>query len=663
MLQKILLSEFTIIIFIGLIGILFALILATKIKNKPIQNKKVKEISLLIKQGAKNYLGKQYKILAIVAIVIAVLLSFLLNLFTGIAFIIGAILSSFAGYAGMMVATSANARTTEDCKKSLQAGLKTAFSSGVVMGLIVVSLGLLGVTVLYLIFQDLAILFGFGFGASLIALFARVGGGIYTKAADVGADLVGKVEAGIPEDDPRNPATIADNVGDNVGDVAGMGADLFESYIQSIIAAMTLGIIFFASNLKMGILFPLMIAGFGIVASIIGTFFVRVKKGKDAHKALNKGIIISTLLTVFFSFLIVYFFLGLNYINVFYVILIGLGAGLIIGFATEHYTSDKKKPVKSIAKASETGAATNIIKGLSVGMISTIVPVLVIVVAIISSFKLAGLFGIAIAAVGMLSTLGITLATDTYGPVADNAAGIAEMAGLGKEVRERAESLDAVGNTTAAIGKGFAIGSAALTALALFSVYGETVGLKFLDILNPLVLSGLFIGALLPFVFSALTMDAVGKAALAMVKEVRMQFKNNKGIMTGKVKPDYKRPIEISTKSALKQMLLPGTIAVLTPILVGLLLGTSALGGLLAGTTVTGFLLAVFLSNSGGAWDNAKKYIESGHLGGKGSDAHKAAVIGDTVGDPAKDTSGPSLNILIKIVSIVALMFAMVLMK
>ncbi len=662
MFENILTNEFTLIIFIGLIGVLFALILATKIKNKPIKDKKVKEISLLIKQGAKSYLGKQYKILSIVAIVIAILLSFLLNLFTGIAFIIGAILSSFAGYTGMMVATSANARTTEDCKKSLQAGLKTAFSSGVVMGLTVVSLGLLGVTVLYLIFQDLAILFGFGFGASLIALFARVGGGIYTKAADVGADLVGKVEAGIPEDDPRNPATIADNVGDNVGDVAGMGADLFESYIQSIIAAMTLGIIFFASSgSNMGVLFPLMIAGFGIIASIIGTFFVKVKKGKSAHKALNKGIIISALLTVVFSFLIVYFFLGLKDINIFYVILIGLGAGLIIGFATEYYTSDKKKPVKSIAKASETGAATNVIKGLSVGMISTIIPVLVVVIAIIASFKLAGLFGIAIAAVGMLSTLGITLATDTYGPVADNAAGIAEMSGLGKEVRERAESLDAVGNTTAAIGKGFAIGSAALTALALFSVYGQTTGLTTLDILSPAVLSGLFIGALLPFVFSALTMDAVGKAALSMVKEVRMQFKNNKDIMTGKAKPDYKRPIEISTKSALKQMLLPGIIAVLTPILVGLILGTSALGGLLAGTTITGFLLAVVLSNAGGAWDNAKKFIESGHLGGKGSDAHKAAVIGDTVGDPAKDTSGPSLNILIKIVSIVALIFAMIL--
>ncbi len=653
-------TQFIFIILFGLLGLLFALSLALKIKSKKITDKKVREISALIKSGSKSYLKKQYKVLAVVAIIVAIALALLLNIKTGIAFLFGAFLSSLAGYTGMMVATSANSRTTEDCRKSLHAGLKTAFSSGVVMGMTVVCLGLLGISISYLIFQDLEILFGFGFGASLIALFARVGGGIYTKAADVGADLVGKVEEGIPEDDPRNPATIADNVGDNVGDVAGMGADLFESYVQSLIAAMTLGIVFLASLGYKGLIFPLLIAGLGIIASVLGTFMVRVKEGGNAHSALNRGIITSSILVAIFSYFATTLFLGYDYMNVFYAIMIGLVTGLVIGFSTEYYTSDSRKPAQSIAKASETGPATNIIRGFSVGMISTAIPIIVLVIAIISSFKLAGLFGIAIAAIGMLSTLGITLATDTYGPVADNAAGIAEMSGLGGEVRKRAEALDAVGNTTAAIGKGFAIGSAALTALALFSVFSEKAALGTLNILTPTVLGGLFIGALLPFVFSSMTMNAVGKAALSMVKEVRTQFRENKDLLKGKGKPDYKRPIEISTSSAIKQMLLPGIIAVLTPIAVGLILGLDALGGLLAGTTITGLLLAIALSNSGGAWDNAKKYIEAGNLGGKGSDSHKAAVIGDTVGDPFKDTSGPSLNILIKIVSIIALLFAMV---
>src|SRR3989344_4764771 len=618
------------------------------------------ELSRLIQQGAKSYLTKQYKILSIVAIIVAIILMHVLNVKTGIAFLFGAILSSIAGITGMMVATSANSRTTEGCRKSLNEGLQIAFSSGVVMGLTVVGLGLVGVIVSYLIFKDLDILLGFGFGASLIALFARVGGGIYTKAADMGADLVGKVEAGIPEDDPRNPAVIADNVGDNVGDVAGMGADLFESYVQSIIAAMALALIFFNNSYGLkGVLFPLVIAALGIIASILGTFFVKTKG--DPHKALNKGIFLSSVFVVIFSFLAVWFILGKENINVFYAIITGLFAGIIIGLSTEYYTSDSRKPTQSIAKASETGPATNVVLGISVGMLSTAIPVITVVIAIILAFKFAGLFGIAIAAVGMLSTLGITLATDTYGPVADNAAGIAEMAGLGKEVRKRAESLDAIGNTTAAIGKGFAIGSAALTALALFASFTQIVkqitgNAIVIDITAPSVIVGVFIGAVLPFLFSMFAIKAVGKAAYQMVTEVRRQFKQIKGLMQGKAKPDYKRCVSISTNAALKEMVIPTLIAIVVPILVGIW-NLEALGGLLAGVTVTGFLLAVFMANSGGAWDNAKKYIEEGHFGGKGSDPHKAAVVGDTVGDPFKDTSGPSLNILIKLMSIVALVF------
>jgi K(+)-stimulated pyrophosphate-energized sodium pump len=646
---------------IGTISILFAFLLSLNLKRKSPGSKKMAGLSDIIKQGAKSYLTKQYKILTIVAIIVAIFLAYALNLKTGIAFILGAFLSSLAGIAGMMTATSANARTTHACEKSLNSGLKVAFSSGVVMGMTVVGLGLIGIVISLLIFNDLEVLFGFGFGASLIALFARVGGGIYTKAADVGADLVGKVEKGIPEDDPRNPATIADNVGDNVGDVAGMGADLFESYVQSIIAAMTLGLVFFGTMGISGALFPLVIAGLGIVASIAGTFMVRVKDEKtNAHSALNKGIFGSAVIVIILSYLAVRFILGDSQINVFYAIITGLLAGLIIGLSTEYYTSDHRKPTISIAKASQTGPATNIIAGFSVGMMSTVIPIITIVIAIILAFKFAGLFGIAIAAVGMLSTLGITLATDTYGPVADNAAGIAEMAGLKGEVRERAESLDAVGNTTAAIGKGFAIGSAALTALAIFSVFGEKAGLTSIDILIPSVLGGLFLGALMPFVFSSLTNNAVGRTAFAMVQEVRRQFRENKGIMQGKTKPDYNRPIEISTAAALKEMIIPGVLAILAPVIVGLMMGLPALGGFLVGTTATGLLLAITLSNSGGAWDNAKKYIEKGNLGGKGSEAHKAAVVGDTVGDPFKDTSGPALNILIKITSIVALLFVII---
>jgi len=589
-----------------------------------------------------------------------------------IAFVIGAIFSAVTGNIGMRMATMANSRTAEGTKKNINKGLSIAFSSGAVMGMCVVGLGVLGVFMLYIIFNDPSILFGFGFGASSIALFARVGGGIYTKSADVGADLVGKVEAGIPEDDPRNPAVIADQVGDNVGDVAGMGADLFESYVDSIIATMVLATIAAAGSTitgfipdeigKNAIYFPLIIAGMGIFASIIGTMIVVFGKGKNVYGALRNSLFIATGLTAVLGAILTYYVIGR--FEPFYAMLAGLIAGIIIGLSTEYYTSEKRKPAQAIAESSKTGPATVIIQGLMTGMMSTIIPIIAVVTAMLFAHYFAGFYGVAISAVGMLSILGVSLATDCYGPVADNAQGISEMAGMGSEIRERTEQLDAVGNTTAAMGKGFAIGSAAITSLALIFTYivtaeklmgvGKTLELSLSD---PYLISGIFIGAMLPFVFTALTIGAVGRAAYAMVEEVRYQFKEFELLKSDKNKPDYARCVKISTNQALKEMILPSLLAVISPVVIGIILGPEGLGGLLVGSIATGFLLAVFLANSGGAWDNAKKYIESGNLGGKGSDSHKAAIIGDTVGDPFKDTSGPSLNILIKLMSIVSLVF------
>jgi len=643
---------------IALIGLAFAGFLAWQLKKQPVADEKAKEISNHIHEGAMAFLNKEYKILGIFIVVVAIIILAVpvLSWKTAVCFVVGAVFSIVAGNIGMRIATLANVRTAEAAKNDLYQGLKVAFSSGSVMGLSVVGLGLFGVSILYWIFKDPEIIYGFGFGASSVALFARVGGGIYTKAADVGADLVGKVEAGIPEDDPRNPATIADNVGDNVGDVAGMGADLFESYVDSIIAAMALGVLGVATFGEKAVILPLLLASVGLVAAILGNFIVKAFKKGSPHSVLNWGIWSAAALAAIGSFPAIYYTIG--HLGVYWSLLTGLVAGIIIGLVTEYYTSDKRKPAQEVAKASESGAATNIIAGFALGLISTVVPVLVVTAAIFLSFKFAGLFGIAIAAVGMLSTLGITLAADTYGPVADNAAGIAEMAGMGEETRKRAEELDAVGNTTAAIGKGFAIGSAALTALVLLVSFGQAVDLEVVNLLNSNVLIGLFLGGLLPCVFSALSMKAVGKAAFEMVQEVRRQFKEIPGIMEGTGKPDYKRCVDISTNAALKRMIAPGLLAVLAPVIVGLTLGAPALVGMLAGSLVTGFLLAVIMANAGGAWDNAKKYIEAGNLGGKGSDAHKAAVTGDTVGDPFKDTSGPSLNILIKLMTIVSLVIA-----
>ncbi len=640
------------------LAFLFIIYLILKIKRAPLEEGKPKEISAAIREGAIAFLNKEYKILIGFVIIVALILGFSsIGWKIALAFIGGAFLSALAGNIGMRIATLANAKTAVACKKSLFKGLDLAFSSGSVMGLSVVSLGLLGISILYLIFRDPQIIYGFGFGASSIALFARVGGGIYTKAADVGADLVGKVEAGIPEDDPRNPATIADNVGDNVGDVAGMGADLFESYVDSIIAAMVLGtsvITFYGEN---SVIFPLLLAGVGIISSILGNFAIKIFKRGKPHSILNKGIWSAGILMTAGAILVSYYFTG-NFENIIIPVILGLIAGIIIGLSTEYFTSVGKAPTKEIANASQTGAATNIISGIALGMRSTIIPVLVIGALILIAYKFASLYGIALASVGMLSTLGITLATDTFGPVADNAAGIAQMADMGDETRKRAEELDAVGNTTAAIGKGFAIGSAALTALVLSVSYAQIVGLKVINLNNPTVLVGLFIGGLLPFAFCAMTLKAVGKAAFWVVKEVRRQFKEISGIMEGTAKPQYGKCVEIVTGGALTQMIFPSLLAVISPPLIGFLLGKEALGGLLTGAIITGFLLAVMMANSGGAWDNAKKYIEEGNLGGKGSETHKAAVVGDTVGDPFKDTSGPSLNILIKLMSIIALIIA-----
>lgn len=642
---------------IALVGLSVAFLLALSIKKKKERHQKAIKISSFIKQGASAYLWAEYKILALFVIIAALLLFYFLSLPLAITFICGAFFSALAGGLGMRIATTANLKTAEAAQKNLMGALRIAFTSGSVMGLIVASLGLLGVAGFYYIFGDPQIIYGFGFGASLVALFARVGGGIYTKAADVGADLAGKVEAGIPEDDPRNPAVIADNVGDNVGDVAGMGADLFESYSDSIIATMVLGTTAIAVVGVHAIILPLLLAALGIVVSLIGNLAILLAKKGDPQKLLNRGIYLASVLMMVGAYIILQKF-SIQPLPMFGAVMAGLVAGIIIGFITEYFTSDHFKPTKNLAHSSKTGAGTNVIAGLGLGMQSTVIPVLVVAAALLISYKLVGIYGIGIAAVGMLSTLGITLAADTYGPVVDNAAGIAEMADMGDETRKRAEQLDAVGNTTAAIGKGFAIGSAALTALVLSVSYIQIAGLTVLDLNKPVVVVGLFIGGLMPFVFSALAMKAVGRGAEKIVNEVRRQFREIKGLLQGTAHADYKGCIKIATHAALQKMVVPGLLTVLVPILVGFLLGKEALGGMLMGAIVTGFLLAVMMANAGGAWDNAKKYIEAGNLGGKGSDPHKAAVVGDTVGDPLKDCSGPAINILIKLMSIIALIIA-----
>ena len=688
----------------GVLALLFALFKSIAINKEDTGTDKMREIAGHIREGAMAFLSREYKVLTIFVAAIAALLAFSnagmedSHWLIAVSFLVGATCSGLAGYFGMRVATSANVRTTAAARTSLNKALGVAFNGGAVMGMSVVGLGIVGLTGLLLVFmalgggtfpggmdQVLNVLAGFSLGASSIALFARVGGGIYTKAADVGADLVGKVEAGIPEDDPRNPATIADNVGDNVGDVAGMGADLFESYVGSIIGTMILGAAIFDGN-PAGvhlIFMPLYVGAIGILASIIGTFFVRTKEGGNPQKALHAGTIVAALITIGAIFGLAKAFIpeGMTFdvagistalvqggtghdaaIGVFFATVIGLVAGTFIGLATEYFTSTHYKPVHFIAKQSVTGSATNVIAGVAIGMLSTAVPILLLVVAILVSYEFAGLYGIAISALGMLSTTGIQLAVDAYGPIADNAGGIAEMSHLPKEVRERTDNLDAVGNTTAAIGKGFAIGSAALTALALFAAFTTKVKFETLDILSPTVLAGAFIGATLPFVFSALSMLAVGRAAGAMIEEVRRQFREIPGLLEGNAVAEYAKCVAISTDAAIREMILPGLLAIIVPVLVGIW-DLHALGGLLVGVTISGVLLAIFQSNAGGAWDNAKKYIEGGHHGGKGSPAHAAAVNGDTVGDPFKDTSGPSLNILIKLISVVAVVIAPVLVS
>ena len=673
----------------SILALLFAIITARRVIKFPEGTDLMKKISQSIRKGANAYLKRQYIIVSIFFAIMFVILSVmailkLLTPYVPFAFITGGFFSALSGFIGMKIATLSNARTANACREGLNRGLRVAFSAGSVMGFTVVGLGLLDISIWFFLLKFVfqleneaitSSMLTFGMGASSMALFARVGGGIFTKAADVGADLVGKVEAGIPEDDPRNPAVIADNVGDNVGDVAGMGADLYESYVGSIISASALGIAAFHDITAMAL--PLMLSAIGVLCSILGTFLVKTKEGasqKQLLSALSRGTNFSAILIAIVSFPLVYYILGASNWKIYFAILAGLIAGVLIGQATEYFTSDSYKPTRNLAATSETGTATIIIGGLSVGMLSTLLPIVIISICVLIAYFVSGgaqsasmgLYGIALAAVGMLSTLGITLATDAYGPVADNAGGIAEMAGLEAEVRQRTDALDSLGNTTAATGKGFAIGSAALTALALMASYIDKINsieggakkIADLSITNPTVLIGLFIGACLPFVFAALTMNSVGRAAQSVVKEVRRQFKEIAGLMEGKAEADYASCVDLCTKASLREMILPTIVAVVVPVVVGLILGPTGVVGMLAGATASGFLMAVFMSNSGGAWDNAKKYIESGVHGGKGSENHKAAVVGDTVGDPFKDTSGPAINILIKLLSMVSIVFA-----